>query len=305
MNYDKPIAELIEQRFSCRRFAERPIAADTQARLREHMASVSRSTVPFGTDLRFRLIAASDEGRADLRGLGTYGFIRWASGFIIGAAGRDAQDLEDYGYAMESLVLASTDLGLGSCWLGGTFTRSSFARRIETSGDEQMPAVTAVGYAADAERARRGLLRRVTRGANRLPWESLFFDRTFGAPLKPECAGRFAEVLELVRLAPSASNRQPWRVVKDEQAWHFYLERTPGYPGTLVTKLLGAKNSAFPDIQRVDMGIAICHFDLASREMELNGTWVVDEPALARPSARIEYVASFASQIKISACSER
>ena len=155
-----------------------------------------------------------------------------------------------------------------------------------------MPAVTAVGYAADLERARRGLLRRVTRGANRLPWESLFFDRMFGVPLTPKCAGRFAEVLELVRLAPSASNKQPWRLVKDDRTWHFYLERTPGYPGSFVTKLLGTRNSAFPDIQRVDMGIAICHFDLALREMGLAGTWVVDELAVPKPASRIEYVAS-------------
>ncbi len=293
MIYDKPVAELIEKRFSCRAYTAQPIATKTQARLRNSIATVSASTMPFATPLRFELIAASAEDRAALKGLGTYGFIRGASGFIVGAAERRAKDLEDFGYAMESLILASTDVGLGSCWLGGTFTRSSFAKRIQTSGDEHIPAVTAVGYAADPERARRGLLRRVTRGANRLPWESLFFDRTFGMPLTRDCAGRFAPVLELVRLGPSASNKQPWRVVKDDEAWHFYLERTLGYPGSLVTKLLGTRDSAFPDIQRVDMGIAICHFDLASREIGLTGTWVVGEPGRPKPPAGTEYVASF------------
>ncbi len=293
MIYDKGVAELIEKRFSCRAYTAQPISEETQARLRDAIGSISGSAVPFGTPVRFRLIAASDDDRAALKGLGTYGFIRGASGFIIGAAGRGTGDLEDFGYAMEALILASTDLGLGSCWLGGTFTRSSFARRIRTSRDEHMPAVTAVGYAADPERARKGLLRRVTRGANRLPWENLFFDRTFGVPLTRDRAGRFAEVLELVRLAPSASNKQPWRLVKDEQTWHFYLERTSGYPGSLVTKLLGTRDSAFPDFQRVDMGIAICHFDLASREMGLTGTWVAEEPERPKPPAWTEYVASF------------
>jgi nitroreductase len=291
--YGKPIAELIERRFSCRTYAARPIAAETQERLRDFMASLDAG--PFGTPLRFELVAASDEDRAALKGLGTYGFIRGASGFIVGAAGHGAKDLEDYGYAMESLLLASTDLDLGTCWLGGTFTRSSFSRRIQASGDEQVPAVAAVGYIANPERARRGLLRRVTNASSRLPWERLFFDQRFGAPLARDCAGGFAQVLDLVRLAPSGSNKQPWRIVKDREAWHFYLERTPGYGGGLATRLLGGKGAAFPDIQRMDLGIAICHFDLASREMNMSGTWVVDDPSLAGRSALTEYVASFVS----------
>jgi nitroreductase len=288
--YGKPIAELIERRFSCRTYAARPIAAETQERLRDLMASLDAG--PFGTPLRFELVAASEEDRAALKGLGTYGFIRGASGFIVGAVGHGAKDLEDYGYTMESLILAATDLDLGTCWLGGTFTRSRFARRIQVSSDEQVPAVAAVGYVTDPGQARMGLLRRVINASSRLPWERLFFDERFGAPLTRESAGRFARVLDLVRLAPSGSNKQPWRVVKDRETWHFYLERTAGYGG-LATKLLGRKGAAFPDIQRMDLGIAICHFDLASREMSMSGTWVVDAPSLAGQPALTEYVASF------------
>jgi nitroreductase len=289
--YDRPIAELIERRFSCRTYAAQPIAAETQDQLREQMTSLGPG--PFGTPLRFELVAATEEDRAALKGLGTYGFIRGATGFIVGAAGHGAKDLEDYGYAMESLILAATDLDLGTCWLGGTFTRSRFSRKIQASSDEQVPAVAAVGYVADPEQARRGFLRRVIDASSRLPWERLFFDRRFGPPLARDDAGGFAQVLDLVRLAPSGSNKQPWRAVKDGKAWHFYLERTPGYGGSLATKLLGRKGAAFPDIQRIDLGIAICHFDLASREMNLSGTWAVDDPSLAGQSGRTEYVASF------------
>ena len=293
MIYGKPIAELIERRFSCRTYTAQPIAPETQERLRDCMASLGAG--PFGTPLRFELVAATEEDRAALRGLGTYGFIRRASGFIVGAAGHGAKDLEDYGYAMETLILASTDLDLGTCWLGGTFTRSSFSKKIHASSDEQVPAVAAVGYVTDPEQARRGFLRRVTNASSRLPWERVFFDQRFGVPLARDCAGRFAQVLDLVRLAPSGSNKQPWRVVKDRETWHFYLKRTPGYGGSFATRLLGGKGAAFPDIQRMDLGIAICHFDLALREMNVTGKWVVEEPSLAGRSARIEYVASFVS----------
>ena len=293
--YGQPVAELVERRFSCRTYAAEPIAVETQDRLRDFMASVGSG--PFGTPVRFGLVAATEEDRAALKGLGTYGFIRGASGFIVGAAGHGAKDVEDYGYAMESLILAATDLGLGTCWLGGTFTRSRFSRRIQASSDERVPAVAAVGYMADPDQARRGFLRRVIDASSRLPWERLFFDRRFGVPLTRDGAGGFARALDLVRLAPSGSNKQPWRIVKDRETWHFYLERTPGYGGGLATKLLSRKGAAFPDIQRMDLGIAICHFDLASREMNMLGTWVVDDPSLAGRPARTEYVASFASKV--------
>ena len=291
MIYGRPIAELIERRFSCRTYTAEPIATETQERLRDLMASLDAG--PFGTPVRFELVAATEKDHSALRGLGTYGFIRRASGFIVGAVRHGAKDLEDYGYVMESLVLAATDLDLGTCWLGGTFTRSRFSRRIEASNGEQVPAVAAVEYMADPEQARRGFLRRVIHASSRLPWERLFFDRAFGTPLARGSAGGHAAVLDLVRLAPSGSNKQPWRIVKDGETWHFYLERTPGYGGGLAKKLLGRKGAAFPDIQRMDLGIAMCHFDLASREMNLPGTWVVDAPSFAGPSALTEYVASF------------
>ncbi len=93
----------------------------------------------------------------------------------------------------------------------------------------------------------------------------------------------------MLRLAPSASNRQPWRVIQDGACYHFYLQRTPGYGrGTLTFTLLG-----LADLQRVDIGIAMCHFELAARELGLEGQWVVDEPDLPKPGETIEYVVTW------------
>ena len=42
---------------------------------------------------------------------------------MVGAVREAPKDLEDYGYLMERAVLFATDLGFGTCWLGGTFTQ--------------------------------------------------------------------------------------------------------------------------------------------------------------------------------------
>jgi hypothetical protein len=92
----------------------------------------------------------------------------------------------------------------------------------------------------------------------------------------------------MVRQAPSASNKQPWRIIRQGGAWHFYLLRTRGYGAGLAGKIM-----KLDDIQRVDMGIAMCHFDLTAQERFLFGEWAIREPRLEGPDAGAEYVVSW------------
>ena len=96
----------------------------------------------------------------------------------------------------------------------------------------------------------------------RKPWEELFFDGEPGRPLSREKAGSFGLPLEMVRLAPSASNKQPWRVVLDGTKVHFCLLRNKGYGDGLPI-----------DVQKNDIGIAMCHFEMTAGA----GKWTFDE----------------------------
>jgi hypothetical protein len=284
--FTSSIAALVRQRRSCRRYREEPIAEDARRALEAFLAS--NRAGPLGARARFALLAATAEDRAALKGLGTYGFIHGAGGFIVGAVGRAPKDLEDYGWLMERAVLLATDLGLGTCWLGGTFSKSGFARKIELSKGELIPAVAAVGYAEDGSYSK-DRIRRMAGSNFRRPPEELFFDGAFGAPITPAETGAYAPALELVRWAPSASNKQPWRIVRTSTGWHFFLERSRGYgKGTLLFSVL-----RLADLQRVDMGIAMCHFELATREAGLNGAWVVENPGIAVPESDVEYTATW------------
>jgi len=279
-----PVSEVIRKRFSCRRYLDNPIRDEQQQLIMEFLAALGAG--PFGTPVRLALIAASEQDRRSLKGLGTYGFIRRASGFIVGAVEQGSRSMEDFGYLMEQAILFITDLGLGTCWLGGSFTQSSFARKIVVTDREVVPAVTAVGYIADAAKAKESLRRQTER---RLPGEQLFFEQSFGQALAPEAMGSYAEPLEMVRLAPSASNKQPWRVVHNSDGWHFYLQRTKGYgSGSLVFRLL-----RLADLQRMDIGIAMCHFELTARQLGLTGGWLVAEPDIKRLDDNTEYIVSW------------
>jgi hypothetical protein len=276
---------LIDRRYSCRTYLERPISEADREALTAFM--VSKTAGPLGSTVRFGLIAASPDDAGALRRLGTYGFIKGATGYIVGAVRKGPGDLEDYGYLLEEIILRATELGLGTCWLGGTFTRSSFTSRFGgVTRDEIMPAVVSTGYPGDdgAER-----IREREQGTRRFPPDELFFTGEFGRPLGRERRDGYDEALEAVRMAPSATNKQPWRIVRRDDDWHFYLVRTKGYgKGSPFFKVL-----RIADLQRVDLGIAMCHFELVVRACGRAGRWVVDDPGLALPGPGVEYTATW------------
>ena len=47
------------------------------------------------------------------------------------------------------------------------------------------------------------------------------------------------------------------------------------------------------DIQRVDLGIAMAHFELAARQSGLPGKWAVAEPPIRKPDELTEYAVSW------------
>lgn len=282
----RPMLHAIRARYSCRTYRTQPIAPQAQVALG---AVAAASTVgPLGTTARFEVIAAVEGDPRALRGLGTYGFITNPTGFILGAAAAGPYALEDYGYLMEGLVLRATSLGLGSCWLGGSFTRSRFAARLALGHDELMPAVVAIGYPDGARRNQDRLIRTVAAGDRRLPWSHLFFDGGWSTSLAPEAVGPYAEPLELLRIAPSASNKQPWRIVRTPGAWHFYLQRTPNYPPAVGRLLL-----RIADLQRSDMGIAMCHWAIGTSELGLAGQWLVEDPGVPTPDDLTSYTVTW------------
>jgi nitroreductase len=244
--------------------------------------------------MRFELVAATEGDRTALRGLGTYGFIKGAPGFVVGTVENSTRDLEDFGFTAEAIVLAATDLGLGTCWLGGTFNRSAFATKIGLRDNEALPAVLAIGHAASRRGAVERLIRLGAGAKRRKPFAELFFDEAFGMPLSLPAAGPYGDPLEMVRLGPSASNRQPWRIVRTTgpDVFHLYCERSPGYDR-------GRKIGDRADLQRIDMGIAMCHFQLCAVEAGLSGAWhAPGPPDIAGVPQRTEYIASWEVQTK-------
>lgn len=274
--------ETMRRRVSCRTYDGTAPGDKMKDELRAFFRENTRG--PFGNTLRFDLVDLTEADRAELKSLGTYGVVKGASLYIAGAVRKGRRAMEDYGYGMERNILFATSLGLGTCWLGGTLNRAGFARKIGLEEGELMPAVSPIGYPAQKRSLTDRAFRFVAKSDRRKPWPELFFDGRPGNPLSRENAGILAEALEAVRIGPSASNRQPWRIVREGTSCHFFLQRTPGYD-----RMTGEVR-----LQEVDMGIALCHFELSAGELGIAGGWKAEKPSVG--AGTWEYVVSWTDQ---------
>ena len=272
------IEQVIRTRKSIRTYTNNLIEPDKKQLLLEFMNS--NSVGIFGNEVEFFLIDANSDEFKDVK-LGTYGVISGTKYFIAGKIKNSNLNFEDFGYCMEKLILYCTQLNLGTCWLGGTYKKTAFSAAIDLRDDEIIPAVSPVGCFDGDKSWVDKAFRYVARSDNRKPFDELFFSNSFNQKLTDQEREKYGFYLEMVRLAPSASNKQPWRIVLKDNIFHFFLKRTPNYNKTI----------SHSDLQRVDMGIGISHFDLSLSEKKIPHQWMIQSPAIELEEL-VEYIAS-------------
>ena len=256
--------ELIRTRRSVRTFDGRPLSKEDVSGLCAYMQEI---TNPYGIPVRFLLLDAKEHGLSSPVIVGE-------SCYVTAKVDKVPHSEEAYGYSFEKLVLYAWSLGIGTTWIGGTMKRSLFEQAADVQGNEWMFCVSPLGYPAEKMSVRESVMRRTIKADERKSAEQLFFDRDFSTPLNTKDE-KLLDVLEMVRLAPSATNSQPWRIVRDGDAFHFYLAHTKGYT-----------DKAGWDMQKIDMGIALCHF-----MGTLSGELVLSDPGI--PTAEgTEYIAT-------------
>ncbi len=265
------VMEYVKSRRSIRTFDGETVDDDKKKKLLAFLETIQN---PFNIPVKFRLLDAEKNGLACPVVTGT--------SLFMGAKIKNTTNTSvAFGYSFEKFVLYAQSIGLGTVWIGGTMNRSAFEKAMELENDEIMPCMSPIGYPAKKMSLRESMMRKAVKGDERMPFEKLFFNGSCDTPLTKEKAGKFAEPLEAVRLAPSAVNKQPWRVIADGNNVHFYLKRSNGF--NYNDKL---------DMQMIDMGIALCHFDLVAKEKGITLGFSQSKPNIVTDSEN-EYVASF------------
>lgn len=236
--------EAIRKRKSIRSYSNKKLSENVQQEIIRIIDEIRALKGPYGHSITLFFYDNPYVDQEKKIAIGTYGFIKNPKAFIAGKVENSFEGLIDYGFLFERLILRLTELGLGTVWLGGSFNRNDFKGLI--GENEIVPAITPVGYAAKKTSWRDLFIRKRVSADARIAFSQLFYDQNLLVPLDENHP--YEPYLRLVRIGPSASNKQPWRIIVEDNKFHLYLKRTPKYGLNLPY-----------DIQALDIGIALCH----------------------------------------------
>ena len=263
------VKDMIIKRKSVRTFTGEPLKNEDRVAIEQFIQS---QTNPFDVSVDFRFL--------DVKEYGLSSPVIVGADLYLAAKVKRCKHYEiGFGYSFEHVCLYAESLGVGTVMLAASLSRAAFEKAMDVQDDEVLPVASPVGYPSQKKSIRESLMRKGLKADKRIPFEQLFFDKQYGNKLSASSAGIFADALEMARWAPSAGNKQPWRGVVIGDTVHFYKEKS-------------MRNSPLGDIQKVDVGIALAHFDLTMQEEGHKGRFVEADPSIAIPE-NVQYVISY------------
>jgi nitroreductase len=266
------IIDIIKKRKSCRNFNEVPLKPADKNELGIFITENSKG---IGNEvLNFRIIEKND---ADNQMKLDLGMIKGHNKYILGTSKSTTASRVNYGYLMEKVILKATEMNMSTCWVG--YFDYAYFNEVSIEDGFDIPSIVIVGYSKERQTFPDKLIRFNLSASKRYSWDKLFFNYRSKLPLNPEYVKEYSNSLEMVRLAPSSGNTQPWRVFFDDTLNEFHFFKKPV-----------SKRYELRGLHDIDMGIAMSHFELMSLQNGLSGNWVKNANENANSSADLQYI---------------
>lgn len=143
--------DLVRKRRSIRRYKSDPVP---QGKLK-YVLEAARLAPSMGNRQCWRFIVVTDEAKR--KAITTREWAAGAPAVIVGCAyphlsgSRFNQQyyMLDMGIAMEHLILAAAEQGLGTCWIGGQFDEETVRQALGIPKGVRVVALTPLGYPAE------------------------------------------------------------------------------------------------------------------------------------------------------------
>lgn len=271
------ISDTIKKRKSCRTFNNKSLRPADRQKLEQFM--LKNNTGLEHQIVNFDIYEKTDTNK-QLKI--NYGLVTGHTTYIFGKIKSDKASRLNYGYLMEKIVLKATEMNISTCWIG-SFDNEYFSNITLEEGYE-VPGMVILGYPETRPSLAEKFQRMSLSASKRLKPEKLFFDYATKKPLIPEVVKDYSETLEMVRLAPSSGNTQPWRIYYHAEAGEFHFYKKP------VNARYEARGA-----HDLDMGIALVHFELSAKSTKINGEWVRYMPERMGTQEDLQYMISWKS----------
>lgn len=199
----KMTPEFLRSRHSVRNFNDKPLDAAAEKTLRAEITMINTHEA----GMYFELITDDPAPFEGFRA--SYGMFRGVRNYVAVVAETSYPDaLERAGYFAEQIVMKAVGLGLGTCFVGGTF--ASGKARLMLRAGRKLLFVIALGYAADTTQTfMSALAMRVAHRHDKKPAD--FYVETPDYPLAvaEQQLPWLRNGLKGLACAPSSLNKQP------------------------------------------------------------------------------------------------
>ncbi len=235
--------EALEKRISVRAYEKRPLPPETVAELRETIDACNAAA-----GLHFQLIDKNADKKPAVKlSPGMFAGEVYTCALLAGPEGELGGEM--VGYFSEKLMLKAVSLGLGACWVAGTYDRKSVSPAL--CDGEKLWGVMPLGYAAEKVPLLQRTIRSRIRAKDRKT--EAFVESDYPYTSLPAWIRAGAEA---VKAGPSAVNQQPVNIV---------------YKGGLVTARLWKEKKN--ELMCLDLGIAKYQFQVGAENAGVRGFW--------------------------------
>jgi len=228
------LEQAIDARRSRRKYLGTPLDQTVVSKLQELIETYNKPG-------SFRMVLVTGDGKGFNGFTKSYGMLSGVNDYIgLVADKRDETAVEQLGYYGELIMLHAVALGLGTCWVGGSFRRSDMPFVLTET--EQLACTITIGNVDEADSARERLIQKITHRKTK----QLADMYTTDVPI-PDW---FLRGMQAVQKAPSAMHKQPVLFTYQDNVVRASIEKPrDGLYGAMIP---------------LDLGIAKLHFELGA-----------------------------------------
>ncbi|MGL4762203.1 MAG: nitroreductase family protein [Sarcina sp.] len=245
MDESKNWIEAIESRKSIRRYKLEVISSPKIRSIQELIEKINENE-------KINIKFIKDGKKAFTKFKSSYGMFEGVRSFIALIADKNLTDYKKkLGYFGEMIVLEATSLGLGSCWVGGTYDKEYCLKELGIKESEELVCLITIGTSNERVKFRDKFMKTLLKNTKEI--EDFLDSDQINVPAYIK--GGLKSVLR----APSAVNKKPIRYeYKDGKVYANIAKENHGF-------------------EEVDLGISMLHFELGSLGTGYTGKWTTED----------------------------
>ncbi|MFP4457143.1 MAG: nitroreductase family protein [Clostridia bacterium] len=234
--------ESIFLRKSTRKYSLENLDHQTIREIKKYLLNVETL---FDTNLQTYLVSKTDIYSMLDGYIGSIGKIE-APYYLILSNEDSKEGYLDVGYGGEQIVLELTKRQLATCWIGANFSGLEIKKHFNIN--QSIISLISVGKASDYSPFR--------------DKESIKRKDVSDILIKDLIDDNYLPIVEAIRVAPSAVNNQPWRVLVEKDSISLYMAKA-----NLIKRFM------LKNLNYVDMGIATKHLKIALDNFGYTYSW--------------------------------